>query len=129
MQLRNLKELIPDILETKAKLQSKKQELSIAEPEVVTTPLADHHLEDFRSLMCETMQSVLILNNKHLCETVSQTVSQNVIQEMGYLLQAKEAQEEARYKKLDCLIRQQQSRRKESVHNRTLTKLKKLLEA
>lgn len=136
LQLRDLKELIPDILQTKAKLKLQKeerehlekQELAIAEPEVIAIEPADTKLEDFKVLMSETLQSVLTLNNKQLSETVSQMVSQNVIQEMECLLQVKDQQEEARYKKLDYLIRQQQTRRKESVHNTPLTKLKKLLE-
>lgn len=136
LQLRNLKKLIPDMLLTKAKLKAqkeeqqelKKQELTVSEPEVIAKPSGSSKLEDFKILMSETLQSVLILNNEQLSETVSQLVSQNVIQEIGCLLQAKEQQEEARYKKLDCLIRQQQVRRKESTHNTALTKLKKLLE-
>jgi len=47
---------------------------------------------------------------------------------MEFLFQAKERQEEERYKKLDCLIRQQQSFRKETAKPAPLKTLKKIFE-
>ena len=50
-----------------------------------------------------------------------------VIKEMGYLFQAQDLQDEERYKKLDALIRQQQSYRKEYARSTPLRQLKRLL--
>ena len=47
---------------------------------------------------------------------------------MDFLFQAKERQEEERYKKLDCLIRQQQSMRKESASMSSFKNLRRIFE-
>ena len=103
LQLKELKSLIPDILQAKKKRQQQTpKEL---------TPL----------------QEALLENNKLLESSISQAVSKAVITEMDFLLQAKERQEEERYQKLDTLIRQQQSLRREQ--GRSLKTLRRLFEA
>ena len=47
---------------------------------------------------------------------------------MGYLFQAQDLQEEERYKKLDYLIRQQQSYRKEYARSTPLRQLRRIFE-
>ena len=109
MLLKDLKNLIPDILRAKEKAKAK----NIPTEEQVLTPL----------------QKALLENNKLLEDSISQAVSKAVITEMDFLLQAKERQEEERYKKLDNLIRQQQAFRKESARSTPLRNLRRIFEA
>ena len=98
ISLKELKELIPEIQKTKAKLK--------AQPKL------------------SELQLALLENNQIL----QKAITQSVIQEMGYLLIAQEQQEEERYKKLDSLIRQQQNYRKEYARSTPLRQLKRIFE-
>lgn len=102
--LKELKELIPDMLKAKAKAKEKAKE---KEPK----PLSE-------------LQAALLENNQVLQENITQAV----IKEMGYLFQAQDLQEEERYKKLDYLIRQQQSYRKEYAKATPLRQLRRIFE-
>lgn len=116
MLLKDLKNLIPDILRAKEKAKAKKElseEKNNTTEEQVLTPL----------------QKALLENNKLLEDSISQAVSKAVITEMDFLLQAKERQEEERYKKLDNLIRQQQAFRKESARSTPLRNLRRIFES
>ena len=104
MLLKELKELIPDILKTKAKLNEKKKERITKE----VKPLSE-------------LQIALLENNEILKEAI--------LKEMGYLFQTQETPEEERYKKLDHLIRQQQSYRKEYARSTPLKQLRKIFES
>ena len=113
--LKELKNLIPDILRAKNKVRAQKeraQEVHISSEDQVLTPL----------------QKALLENNKLLEDSISLAVSKAVITEMDFLLQAKERQEEERYKKLDNLIRQQQVFRKEAARSTTLRNLRRIFE-
>ena len=113
--LKELKNLIPDILRAKNKVRAQKeraQEVHISSEDQVLTPL----------------QKALLENNKLLEDSISQAVSKAVITEMDFLLQAKERQEEERYKKLDNLIRQQQAFRKETARSAPLRNLRRIFE-
>ena len=103
MLLKELKDLIPDMLEARAK---KKKMESQAEK-----PLSE-------------LQQALLENNQVLQEAITQSV----IKEMGYLFQAQEMQEEERYKRLDSLIRQQQTYRKEYARSTPLRQLRRIFE-
>ena len=107
MLLKELKELIPDMLKTRAKLNAKRKE-RIAEEEKQLTEL----------------QLALLENNQILKEAITQSV----IKEMGNLFQAQDLQEEERYKKLDYLIRQQQSYRKEYARSTPFKQLRRIFE-
>lgn len=107
MLLKELKELIPDILKAKAK-QKEQRKQKEAEKE--------KHLSE--------LQLALLENNQVLQEAVTQSV----IKEMGYLFQAQDLQEEERYKKLDYLIRQQQSYRKEYARSTPFRQLRRIFE-
>lgn len=102
MLLKELKDLIPDMLKAKAKAKEKEQEIK---------PLSE-------------LQAALLENNQVLQETITQAV----IKEMGYLFQAQDLQEEERYKKLDYLIRQQQSYRKEYARTTPFRQLRRMFE-
>ena len=113
--LKELKNLIPDILRAKNKVRAQKeraQEVHISSEDQVLTPL----------------QKALLENNKLLEDSISLAVSKAVITEMDFLLQAKERQEEERFKKLDNLIRQQQVFRKEAARSTPLRNLRRIFE-
>jgi len=113
MQLKDLKNLIPDML--RAKEQRKHQKKEQSEESIISKELSP-------------LQEALLQNNKLLEFSISNAVSKAVVTEMEFLFQAKERQEEERYKKLDCLIRQQQSFRKETAKPAPLKTLKKIFE-
>ena len=106
MLLRELKEFIPDMLKTRATLQAQKK--------------ANRTEKAYNS----EIQQALLENNVILQEAISQAV----IKEIGYLFQAQDLQEEERYKKLDCLIRQQQLYRKECGRITPLKQLRRIFE-
>ncbi|MBQ2987283.1 MAG: MerR family transcriptional regulator [Tyzzerella sp.] len=103
MLLKELKDLIPDMLKAKAKANERKMNKEKEEQK---------HMSE--------LQMALLENNQILQEAI--------IREMGYLFQAQDLQEEERYKKLDYLIRQQQSYRKEYARSTPLRQLRKIFE-
>ena len=108
MLLKELKALIPEMIETRAKLKKQKQAENLKEE----SPLTE-------------LQQALLENNHVLQEAITQSV----IKEMGYLFLAQEQQEEERYKKLDSLIRQQQLYRKEYARATPFKQLRRIFEA
>lgn len=85
-------------------------------------------LEQVRGLIGDVLSEVVTNNNAALEQSISAKVTKDVIREMDFLFQAKERQEEEHYRKLDCLIRQQQATRKELAEKDTaFGKLKKML--
>ena len=107
MLLKELKDLIPDMQKTRAKLLEKKESESKKEEK----PLSE-------------LQLALLENNQVLQEAITQSV----IKEMGYLFLAQEQQEEERYKRLDNLIRQQQTYRKEMARSTPFRQLRRIFE-
>ncbi|SHK29654.1 DNA-binding transcriptional regulator, MerR family [Hespellia stercorisuis DSM 15480] len=93
--------------------------------------ITDENLKKMRSLIGEVVGEVvneaITDNNIQLKKDITQTVTSDVVREMGYLLQAKERREEEHFRKMDCLIRQQQAHRKESVKRTPLVRLRDLL--
>ena len=116
MLLKDLKNLIPDMLRTKERLKQRNAQVS-TNKETLDAPAPKTPL-----------QEALLENNKILEQTISLAVSRAVVTEIDFLLQAKERQEEERYKKLDTLIRQQQNLRRESARTMSFKGLKRLLE-
>jgi len=84
-------------------------------------------LEQVRSLIGDVLTEVVTDNNDVLKKDISKSVTTDVMREMDFLFQAKERREEEHFRKLDCLIRQQQASRRESVKGNPLLKLKKIL--
>lgn len=82
--------------------------------------------EQVRALFGEVFRDALTENNEVLKKDISRTVTTDVMREMDYLFQAKERQEEEHFRKLDCLIRQQQANRRETVKGSPIMKLKKM---
>ena len=136
MLLKDLKNLIPDMLRTRNKLRLRRLEAATnaaikgpttETPAGMENSNAQGTLENAKKLT--ELQEALLENNKVLETSISQAVSKAVITEMDFLLQSKERQEEERYKKLDCLIRQQQTLRRESARPTPFKSFRRLFEA
>lgn len=139
MQLKEIKEVIPDILRVKRLLRTKSHTSSLPQTNPhQNTPASSNtsefpseasvsdqievlntspDLEHIRSLFGEVIQETIQNNNKILEENIFKSITEKVTKDMDFLLQAKERQEEDRYRKLDHLIRQQQASRKEASRN------------
>lgn len=133
IQLKELKGLIPDMLRTRDKLKLQKEPkedptVSNSVSEEQPDMASNASLEKIQLQIEEIFQHAMLENNKILEESVSQSISQAIIKEMNYLFQAQDRQDEDRYKKLDHLIRQQQTYRKESARSAPIRKLRKLFE-
>lgn len=76
--------------------------------EMIPVNLADNtkRLEQFQNMMVEIVKGAIEENNYALGKEVSQQVRDYVLKEMNYLMREQDEAEEARYKKLDELIRQ-----------------------
>ena len=83
-------------------------------------------LEQVRSLIGDVLTEVVTNNNETLKKDISRTVTTDVMREMDLLFQSKERQEEEHFRKLDCLIRQQQANHREMVKGSPILKLKKM---
>lgn len=115
--------LLAKEMEKTLSAKDKPTALDIAQAEVIPVT----QLEQVRSLIGDVLTEVVTTNNDALKKEISQTVTKDVIREMDFLFQAKERQEEEHFRKLDCLIRQQQANRKEAARETPIGKLKKLL--
>ena len=67
------------------------------------------------------------LHMKRMLENNNEVLLSMFSKEMSFLLDAKERQEEEEFKKLDQLIRQQQSYRKAAAESGPISRLKKLI--
>lgn len=146
MLLRDLKPLIPELTKTRSKLKTapaterqntppEAEQTRSAEPVALPlkhTPDAGDILipldkvEQMRALVGDVFREALAENNGVLKNDISSAVTTDVIHEMDYLFQAKERQQEEHFRKLDTLIRQQQTVRRESVKGSPIMKLRRL---
>ena len=97
---------------------------AVPESGEVVIPL--EKVEQIRTLFGDVFREVLAENNGVLKKDISSTVTTDVMHEMDYLLQAKERQQEEHFRKLDSLIRQQQTNRKDSARSGPIMKLRKI---
>lgn len=133
ISLKELKGLIPDMLRTREKLKLQKEmkhteSISSDSTAETSEKLSDSTIDQLQLQIGKIFQNAMLENNKILEESVSQVITQKILKEMNYLFQAQDRQEEDRYKKLDHLIRQQQTYRKESARSAPIRKLRKLFE-
>ena len=145
MLLKDLKPLIPELKETRLKLkESAKDAKSAPEQSVpksntvpgasaVSEPAASsevviplRQLDQVKAIIGEVVSEVVTGNNEALKKDISSAVTADVMKEMDFLLQAKERQQEEHFRKLDCLIRQQQASRRETVKGSPIMKLRKI---
>ena len=125
--LKEIKQLLPDMLRTKALLKARKSDAPKAAASIneVADPL-DPALSVYQPLLEESLRKILLENNQILEGSLGKSVSEKVTKEMDFLLQAKERLEEDRYRKLDHLLRQQQALRKEASKSAARHYLRKL---
>lgn len=114
-----LSETIPE----KSSAPDAAAELSVSQAEVIPVT----QLEQARNLIGDVLTEVVTSNNELLEKNISKKVTADVIREMDFLFQAKERREEEHFRKLDCLIRQQQANRREASRETPLGKLRKIL--
>lgn len=152
MLLKDLKPLIPELKQTRLKLKGDLDKPSVKAVACESTadpaaqeikaqiqppaPAAEHagpsevipftQLEQVRSLIGDVLSEVVTDNNEVLKKDISKAVTADVMREMDFLFQAKERQEEEHFRKLDCLIRQQQASRRETVKGSPIMKFKKM---
>lgn len=132
MLLKDLKPLIPQLKLTKEQIHKLPAStmpavIKTEAPEKVSSEILPDKVEQTRALIGGVFSEILSSNNETLKKEISQSVTKNVIQEVDFLFQAKERQEEEHFRKLDCLIRQQQASRRESARENPLIKLRKIL--
>ena len=125
--LKEIKQLLPDMLRTKALLKARKSDAPKAATSIneVADP-QDPALSVYQPLLEESLRKILLENNQILEGSLGKSVSEKVTKEMDFLLQAKERLEEDRYRKLDHLLRQQQALRKEASKSAARHYLRKL---
>lgn len=146
MLLRELKPLIPELKETRQKMKSggepapdhSKAPAAVSIPAARSVPAAQSasesgdvmiplkNVEQMRALVGDVFREALSENNDVLKKDISSTVTADVMHEMDFLLQAKERQQEEHFRRLDSLIRQQQTARKESAKGGAIMKLRKI---
>lgn len=75
--------------------------------------IVDFKMAQFQNIMDKIISNSIKDNLKIITQSVSATVSDDVIKQMDMLIQEKEEQEEARYRKLDATIREMQQTKRE----------------
>ena len=83
-------------------------------------------LSDLKALIPDIRRTREQLQLKRMLQNNNEVLLNMFSQEMTFLLDAKERQEELEFKKLDQLIRQQQSFRKSAAESGPVEKLKRL---
>lgn len=142
VMLKDLKPMIHELTIAKGKLAETKEDSSlpanvtandlskkgVAKKEVASADVIPvTQLEQVRNLIGDVLTEVVTENNKTLESSISKKVTRDVLREVDFLFQANERQEEEHYRKLDTLIRQQQTLRKEASKDNPLTRLRKIL--
>lgn len=130
MLLKEIKSVLPDMLRAKEQLRAKRK--ALAEKSDVSKSAAELSVQngkfaELEALLTSALQNVLLENNKILEDNICKGVTEKVAKDMDFLLQAKERQEEERFRRLDHLIRQQQSIRREAAKPAPARYLRKVL--
>ena len=129
MLLKDLKPLIPELKEKKSKLKTPEKEKT--QLQTVTSETGDillplNTIDQMRALVGDVFREALNENNSILNNDISSTITTDVIHEMDFILEAKERRQEEHFRKLDMLIRRQQTARKESSKSGAIMKLKSI---
>lgn len=138
MQLKDLKPMIPELIEKKKKVRQAvqneevdkkeeldKQEVSISSKENLV--FNDEKLEQVKVFVSDIVSEVLQDNNEKLKKEITESVTEEVSREFNQVMRDKERQEEEHFHKMDCLIRQQQVYRKGVGKTAAIQKIKKLV--
>ena len=129
MLLKDLKPLIPELKKTKSQLKTpekEKKELQTAPSKSGDILLPLNTVDQTRALVGDVFREALSENNTILKNDISSTITTDVIHEMDFILEAKERRQEEHFRKLDMLIRKQQTARKESSKSGAIMKLKSI---
>lgn len=128
MLLKEIKHILPDMLRTRELLRSKRRtELQNPAPKTPDSETSsDSDIREMQALFGVVVQKIISDNNPILEEHICKEITEKVAKDMDFLLQAKDRLEEERYRKLDHLIRQQQSLRKEAARAVPLRYLRKI---
>lgn len=129
MLLKDLKPLIPELKKTKSQLKTpekEKKELQTAPSKSGDILLPLNTVDQMRALVGDVFREALSENNTILKNDISSTITTDVIHEMDFILEAKERHQEEHFRKLDMLIRKQQTARKESSKSGAIMKLKSI---
>lgn len=113
--LKEIKQLLPDMLRTKALLKARKSDAlkaaasinEVADPQdpALSVYTADNlSLSVYQPLLEESLRKILLENNQILEGSLGKSVSEKVTKEMDFLLQAKERLEEDRYRKRSVVL-------------------------
>ena len=126
---KDLKPLIPELKEKKSKLKTPEKEKT--QLQTVTSETGDillplNTIDQMRALVGDVFREALNENNSILKNDISSTITTDVIHEMDFILEAKERRQEEHFRKLDMLIRRQQTARKESSKSGAIMKLKSI---
>lgn len=129
MLLKDLKPLIPELKAKKSKLKTPEKEKT--QLQTVTSEAGDillplNTIDQMRALVGDVFREALNENNSILKNDISSTITTDVIHEMDFMLEAKERRQEEHFRKLDMLIRRQQTARKESSKSGAIMKLKSI---
>ena len=84
------------------------------------------HFEELKAVIPDIRRTREQLHMKRMLENNNEVLMQMFSREMSFLLDAKERQEDEQFKKIDQLIRQQQSYRKAAAEAGPIGKLKRL---
>lgn len=83
--------------------------------------------DELKALIPDMKRTREQLRMKRMLENNNEVLTAMITKELSFLLDAKERQEEEQFKRLDQLIRQQQSFRKEAARAGAAERLKRLL--
>lgn len=83
--------------------------------------------EELKALIPDMKRTREQLRIKRMLENNNEALVSMITKEMSFLLDAKERQQEEEFRKLDQLIRQQQSYRKNAAQGSPVDRLKRLL--
>lgn len=81
--------------------------------------IVDFKMAQFQNIMDKIVSNSIKDNIKMITQSVSGAVTEDVIKQMDVLIQEKEEQEEARYRRLDTTIRELQQTRQEIAASET----------
>lgn len=83
--------------------------------------------EELKALIPDMKRTREQLRIKRMLENNNEVLTAMITKQMSFLLDAKERQEEEQFKRLDQLIRQQQSFRREAARTNPAQRLKRLI--
>lgn len=122
MLLKEIKGILPDMLRAKEQLKEKRK----AQQGHVVDADKSAPSEELQAMLADMLRTLLAENNKVLEELICKGVTKQVTKDVDFLFQANSRQEEERFRKLDHLIRQQQTLRKEAGKGSPAYSLRKL---